>query len=257
LVLSAFVGESRGEDRAISGERSFVLRRLVQHLERIAWLEVVLEVDLPAEELRNRDCQLDALAGRVDRRDERRMITVNPAADRHDAGCLLVEKDLGVELFRSGPVAVDDAQETVRVDLVLELSQESVDRQYKAVGPFCSKVARVEHRARRLDRGLYEWGGKLMLPEDRLERGLPRNHGLDGLGLDRQDDIRALGWRWRHVALTPAACRQQRDVQRDECDSRRDDPGESSVHRYAGQCNVPPEHRGTMDQPGRISASRR
>ena len=145
------------------------------------------------------------------------MIAVNPAADRHDAGFLLVEKDLGVELLRSGPVAVDDAQETVRVDLVLELSQESVDRQHEAVGSFGAKVARVEHRARRLDRGLHEWGGKLMLPEDRLERGLPRNHGLDGLSLDRQDDIRARAGRWsacRAAARSrrPAARRSMRRV---------------------------------------------
>ena len=112
-------------------------------------------------------------------------------------GLLLVEKHLGVELLRRRPIAIDDPQEAIRVDLVFELSQQPVDGQHETVGPFGAQVARVENRARRLDRRLDERRRKLMPPQDRLEGRLPGNHGLDGLGLDGKDDVGANAWRGR------------------------------------------------------------
>ena len=69
--------------------------------------------------------------------------------------------------------------------------------------------------------------GKLVLAQDRLERGLPRHDGLDGLGLDRQDDVRALRRGGGAVlALTHAAAGGQHAAASDERGSRSDDPGE-------------------------------
>ena len=70
------------------------------------------------------------------------MLAVDAAANRDDARLLLVEQHLGVELLGSGPVAVDDPQKAVRVDLVLELAQEPVDREHQAIGPFGANVTR-------------------------------------------------------------------------------------------------------------------
>ena len=64
----------------------------------------------------------------VDGGNERWMLAVDPAADRHDARFLFVAQHLGVELLRSRAIAVDDAEKAVGVDLVFELSQQPVDR---------------------------------------------------------------------------------------------------------------------------------
>ncbi len=210
LVFFAAVGEPRGQNRSVAGELAVVLRGLEQHLERIAWLEIVLEVDLTAEELGERDRQLHALAGRIDGRDERRVLAVNPAANGDDARFLVVQQHFGGELLGRRSIAIDDAQKTVGVDLILELLQESVDGQHQTVRAFGAQETRVEHRARGLYRRLDEGCGQFVLAEDRFERGLAGHDGFDGLGLDRQHDIGAHARRRRRLVRAPARRRPAR-----------------------------------------------
>ena len=164
------------------------------------------------------------------------MLAVDPAADRHDAAVLLVEEHLGVELFRRRAIAVDDAEEAIGVDLVFELAQQAVDREDETVRAFGAKLAQVEHRARRFDRRLHERRRQLVLREERVERRLPGHDGLNGLGLDRKDDIGTDG-RPGRVELPPAGRGEQGC--RDEHDGRRGNPDTSSVPN-AGQCSVTP-----------------
>ena len=79
LVLAAVGHEPRPQERAVPRELPLVRRLLEQHLERVPWLEVALEINLAAEDLRDRHRELNGLAGRVHRGDDRRMIGVDAA----------------------------------------------------------------------------------------------------------------------------------------------------------------------------------
>ena len=124
-----------------------------------------------------------------------------------DVRFLLVRQHFGVEHLRTPAIAADDAQEAVGVDLVLELAQEPVERQHQPVRPIGAQVARIEHGGRGLHRGVHEVGGELVLPQQAVERGVPRHPRLDDRGLRPQQHISGRAMRRLRLRRGTRRCR--------------------------------------------------
>jgi hypothetical protein len=181
--------EGCGEDVAVAGELSLAGRFLEQQLEAIALLQIAVEVDLAAEDVGQRHRQLNVLAGLPHRGNERRVLRVDAPADRQHVRFLLERHDLGIEDLGAAAVAADDPQELVGVDLVLELAEETVERQdqpIRAVGP---EPPGIEHRGCRLHRRVHQVGRQLVLSQQAVERGVAGHPGFDDRGLRRQQDV--------------------------------------------------------------------
>src|SRR5262245_23910285 len=134
------------------------------------------------------------------------MFAINPSPDRNDLPVLLVRQHLSFELVGRRSIVVGDAQEPVVVDLVFEFSQEPVERENDSVWAARAKEPRIEDRPRRLDRGPYHGLRKLVLAQERLQRGRALHDSFDGLAVDRENDVstRSAGRRsfWRGAAGT-------------------------------------------------------
>ena len=75
---AAGVDELGGENRSVAGELVIVAVLLLDgELEAIARLHLGAEVDLAAEDVGERQREIDGLAGRVERGDERRVLAVD------------------------------------------------------------------------------------------------------------------------------------------------------------------------------------
>ena len=133
-----------------------------------------------------------------------------------DVGFLLERQHLGVEHFGPPAIAADDAQEAVGVDLVLELAQEPVEREHQPVRAIGAQPAGIEHRRRRLHRGVHEVGGKLMLAKKAVEGGVPRHPRLD----DRRSRPAAAHQRPRDAAHCGCGCGTGRRRRRQQGESR-------------------------------------
>ena len=79
------VGEPRRHDVAVADARPVPQDLLEHHLDDVAGLQVAVEIDVAAEQLGDPDGQADVLAGPLERRDERRVLAVDLAADRDQA----------------------------------------------------------------------------------------------------------------------------------------------------------------------------
>ena len=117
------------------------------------------------------------------------MLGVDVAVDGHDVRLLLEREHLRVERLGASAVAVDDAQEAVGVDLVLELTQEAVERQHQPVGTIGTQLAGIENRRGRPHRGVHQVGGQPVLAEDAVEGSVARHPRLDHRILGAQDDV--------------------------------------------------------------------
>jgi hypothetical protein len=151
----------------------------------------LLKVDLAAEDVGERQRQLHVLAGALHRREQRRMLRVDLAADGDDARFLLEGHDLRIHHLGTVAVAADDPEEPVGVDLVLELAEEPVEREDQPVGPIGTELTRIEDGARGADDRLDQVSRELMLPQQAVEGGVPGNAGFEDRGLGRQHDIGA------------------------------------------------------------------
>jgi hypothetical protein len=75
-------------------------------------------------------------------------ISVEPRVDGRELGLLLVRHDLRVEHRGTRLVGAEDAKKSIGVDLVLELAQQSVEREDETVGTAGADLPRIEHPAR-------------------------------------------------------------------------------------------------------------
>jgi len=137
--------ERRSEDVAVTGELSFAGGLLEQQLELVALFEIAVEIDLAAKDVGERHRELDVLAAFAHRGDQRRVLGVDVAANGNDVRLLLERYHLGIQDVRPFAVAIDDPQELVGVDLVLELAEETVERQDEPIRPIGAQPPRVEH----------------------------------------------------------------------------------------------------------------
>ena len=190
-MLAAVRHEACAKDCAVAGELTFPRGLLEQHLEAVPPLQVSLEVDLPAEDLRERHGELNLLAGLVDGGNDGWVVGVDAAADANYGRVLLVGQHLGVEHRWPVPVAADDAEEAVVVDLVFELAEEAVEREDDAVWPVRAEIARIEDGARRFHRGVDERGRQLVLTEQSIKCGITRYHRFNGFSVEREPNVRA------------------------------------------------------------------
>ena len=85
------------EDLAVARELAVMRRLLEEHPEAVAWLKLALEINLAAKDLGELHRQLDVLAARIDRGDERWMVGIDPRVDSSHLDLLVVRQDLGVE----------------------------------------------------------------------------------------------------------------------------------------------------------------
>ncbi len=157
LILTAFVGEPRADDRAVVRELTVAHRLLEEQLELVAGLQVALKIDLPDEKIRQRNREVDVLARTVHRRDQRGVIGVNRSSQCRELGLLLVGNDLGTQRVGFGRLRPDDAEKFVGVDLVFELAQQAVERADETIASIRAQIARVEHVTRRLHCRLNEF----------------------------------------------------------------------------------------------------
>ena len=201
--------ERRAEDRAVTGEHSVARGFLDQQLEDVTGLEVALEVDLAAEDIRQRHRELDVFPGVVHGRNQRRMLLVDHPPDDLDAPLLLVEEHLRVEQVGLRVIAGEDLKEPVGVDLVLELLQEPVDCPHQSIRLILAKLAKVEHRSRRVNGRLHEVRRKVVIAQQAIERGVRRHERIDDLQLRRQVDVGTVDRRGRRRGLACARAPNQ------------------------------------------------
>ena len=84
-----------------------------------------------------------------------------------------------------------------------------------------------------------------------------RDEGFDRLGLDRQHDVGALTRRRRrHHSCDCDSRGQHRRGSGNERDGRGGESDGSSVHRYAGQCNVPSGSDRWAEAPASVTDQR-
>src|SRR5687768_12835765 len=191
MVLAAAVDEARAQDRTVAGECPGVRRLLEDHFEAVAGLEVAVEVDASAEYVGERERELDLLASCVQRADQRVRAPVNFAAHGDDPGVLFNRNDRRCEGTGALVVGVEDAEEIVGVDLVLELTQDAVERSHELVRTVRAQVARIEDARCRLHRRLDKVHGQLVLAQETAERRIARHTGRNYLDVARQDEVRS------------------------------------------------------------------
>ena len=207
LVFLAVGNKARREDCAVAGELSLARGLLEHRFEIVSGLQVRIEVDGAAEDVRQRQCELDCLAGRRDRGDQRGMRSVDRGTHRLDRRFLFDREDTRFQLRGAIKVGIDDAKQTVRVDLVVELAQGAVNRANQPIGAIGAEVARIENVPRGRHRCPHEVGGEIVRAQQAVERGITRNARVDRLDLAVQDDVRE---RTTHARLIGTAAHHSR-----------------------------------------------
>ena len=203
----AVVHELRGEDRPVPAEGMVCAVLLFDgELELIAGLQLGVEIDLAAEDLCERERQLDRLAGRVHRRHERGRGAIDAAAHHVEAAGLRNGHHAGVQL---GALNVRHEQKAIGVDFVLKLPQRAVERPFDPVRMSRANLARVEYRGGLGDdfRDLVD--SETLRAQQRCERrpgGHARRHDRR---VARQRDVGGGALRDAHRLLARAARRQQ------------------------------------------------
>ncbi len=144
-MLAAVGHETRAEDVAVSRELAGVSRLLEHDFEGVARLQIVVEIDAAAEDIGQRQRELDFLTRRIERRDERGRVFVDRGAQRGNLRVLLDGHDFRLQLARTLVIGIEDAKEIVGVDLVFELTKHAVERPDDAIRTLGAKIARIEN----------------------------------------------------------------------------------------------------------------
>ncbi len=192
----AGVGHPRRDDVAVADADAVAQHLLEHHFDRVAGLQVAVEVDVAAEQLGDRHGEADVLAGPIERGDQRRMVAVDVAADRHQRRFAPVGHDLGGEPGRGAGLAAprglarrsagvgrrdggQHLQEPIGVDAVGQLADAAVRAERQRVGVAGAELARAERRFDDVEERLAIAGGDLMALEQRGERLARPDRALD------------------------------------------------------------------------------
>ena len=120
------------------------------------------------------------------------MVAVDPCVDGNDLGLFLVRHDFRFELDGAFPVSFSpahDAQEPIGVNLIFELTQQSVDRAHEAIRLVGAKMPRIEDRSRSIHRVSDEGLLQIVRAQQRVERRVARHPPFDGLDLRCEKDV--------------------------------------------------------------------
>ena len=215
-MLAAVGAEPRTEDRTVPSEESVARELLDEDFERVAGLQVALEIDLAPEDVRKGHRQLNRLTRRFHRGDERRVSRVDDAMDRDDRPVLLVRVHGRVQDVRPRGIGHDDSKEAVGVDLVLELLEETVERAHEPIGLVLTQLTQVEDRSGRSHGGLDEIRWQIVRLEQAVECRVRRHDRLEDLRLLGQDYVVRMPGRCWSGRLTGArGCECQRNQSTD------------------------------------------
>ena len=219
-----FVLEHRSLDVAVRDRLAVAADPLEQHAGRVALLEVGVEVDLAAEDVRERERQRHALAGGVEGRNERGALAGNLGPhriNRHLAG-VRHQGHVELRLPFGRAIAEYHAQELAVVDLVPELPEQAVEPARELERAIGLQAARIEHRPHGGRERRHEDRIDLIVAQQGLERRRGRHAALDRGGVERQRHVAAVG-----VRPTPRG----RRARRGQRGSHGRDDGNLSNHR--------------------------
>ncbi len=194
----AVVRERRGNDLAVARARAFLHHLLEHHLERIARLQIVAEVDVAAEDFGEADRELNLLAGGIHRGDERIVLRVDRAAHRDERALLAVRHHLGGEhrVWRRGRGCGRrrrgrdaDLEEAVGINLIAEGAQPAVERQLDLIGMMRLQIANVEDARQGLQKLRAMLRPDAMRRQNLRQRRVRRHLRRDRRQLARQLDV--------------------------------------------------------------------
>jgi hypothetical protein len=177
------------------------------------------------EEIRQRDRQVDGLAGGIERGDERGVRAVDDAAHRLHAPGFRDRLDVRHQAGIGLRAAAHDPQQAIGVDFVLEAAQHAVKRPDQDVRLRGAHFPDIEDRggARHQRRGV--GGADIVRPQDRRQRGARGDPRRDERGVRRERDVAPQRLRRRRRRGGPRradACRHdgRHDQQRKESGAR-------------------------------------
>ena len=218
LERAALVDEPGGFHGTVPHEPAFAIPLLHEKRELVSGLEVAVEIDLAAEDGRERHRELRRLTRGRCRGKQRGTGRVDRLGDDHALGTRLVGHDRRVEGVRLGGTR-RDAQESPGVDFVLEVPHAPVESPLEAPGLPGSHVPRLEDvRHRGQDAGNVRLV-HVVPGQHAAERRAPRYAAWDDLAVGGQDDVEA--GRDRH-GLGAVACGGAGTRGQDDRDSDRD-----------------------------------
>jgi hypothetical protein len=162
---------------------------LDRQLEPIAGLDLRVEIDFAAEDLGERQRQVDRFAGGVHRGDERRRVPIDLSHHDLDAARLGNRHEGRGERRVRGGIRPVDAEKAIAVDFVLETADGARQRLREPVRLIDTDLAQFEHGGHLgHDVGRF-CGDDLVRVENRRERPARRNARRDGRRIRRQRDI--------------------------------------------------------------------
>jgi hypothetical protein len=188
--------QDRGVDRAISDELARTHCAIEQDVNAIAHFQIGVEIQLASENFGELERQLDVLFLGVERVDNGPVVARDDG--RHGRRHVLFRHGDDRRVERGRPCArrvlKHDAKEIIRVDVIPEFAEQTVNRARDSIRPIGAQIARVKNCPSGGDDGRGKVGGQLRLHQQTLEGRVGRHQRFGGLvraRARRKDDVAA------------------------------------------------------------------